>query len=121
MKNEYPKLMVDSKNDKDGKAETMLDYVLSWCLRRAESSCKSDNKPILYGKCCYMLGKLLDLKEDLDEIEFTSVKTWKQWKYIDLCVEVEVLNNGKTKKHAILIENKYYTGLRKNQIGRAHV
>ena len=52
---ELPKLMVDS-SEKDGKAEIIMDYVLSWCLRRADEICQKDNKPILYEYCRYMLG-----------------------------------------------------------------
>ena len=33
---ELPRLMRDS-SDTDGKAEIVMDYVLSWCLRYAES------------------------------------------------------------------------------------
>ena len=43
-KKELPKFMVDS-SDKDGKAEIVMDYVMSWCLRRADEICESDNKP----------------------------------------------------------------------------
>ena len=42
---ELAKLIVDS-SEKDVKAEILMDYVLSWCLKRADEICKTDNKPI---------------------------------------------------------------------------
>ena len=106
---ELPKLMVDS-SEKDGKAEIVMDYVLSWCLRRADEICQIDNKPILYEYCRYMLGKLCEI--DVNEsVVFKDVKVWKEDQNIDLWVELIVETDGKSQKHAILIENKYYTGL----------
>lgn len=108
-KKELPKFMVDS-SDKDGKAEIVMDYVLSWCLRRADEICESDNKPILYEYCRYMLGKLCEIDVN-DSVNFKNVEVWKEDQNIDLWVELEVEINDTSQKHAILIENKYYTGL----------
>lgn len=106
---ELPKLMVDS-SEKDGKAEIVMDYVLSWCLRRADEICQRDNKPILYEYCRYMLGKLCEIDVN-DSVNFKNVEVWKEDQNIDLWVELEVEINDTSQKHAILIENKYYTGL----------
>ena len=106
---ELPKLMVDS-SEKDGKAEIVMDYVLSWCLRRADKICQRDNKPILYEYCRYMLGKLCEIDVN-DSVNFKNVEVWKEDQNIDLWVELEVEINDTSQKHAILIENKYYTGL----------
>jgi hypothetical protein len=106
---ELPKLMVDS-SEKDGKAEIIMDYVLSWCLRRADEICQRDNKPILYEYCRYMLGKLCEIDVN-DSVNFKNVEVWKEDQNIDLWVELEVEINDTSQKHAILIENKYYTGL----------
>lgn len=106
---ELPKLMVDS-SEKDGKAEIVMDYVLSWCLRRADEICQRDNKPILYEYCRYMLGKLCEIDVN-DSVNFQNVEVWKEDQNIDLWVELEVEINDTSQKHAILIENKYYTGL----------
>ena len=106
---ELPKLMVDS-SEKDGKAEIIMDYVLSWCLRRADEICQRDNKPILYEYCRYMLGKLCEIDVN-DSVNFKNVEVWKEDQNIDLWVELEVAINDTSQKHAILIENKYYTGL----------
>lgn len=109
-KEEMPKLMNDS-SDKDGHAETVMDYVISWCLRRAQSICKTE-KPILYSKCRFMLSKLLDLDIlNFESVEFKRVEVWKQWEKIDLFVEVDALINNIEKRYAILIEDKFYSKL----------
>jgi hypothetical protein len=104
----FPRLMKDD-TENDGNAETIMDYVLSWCFRRAQSSCAIE-KPKLYEKCRFMLSKILKINFD-SMIEYTSVKVWKQWERIDLIVEVDALVEGVSQKYAILIENKYYTPL----------
>ena len=103
-----PQFMRDNSQN-DGHAETVMDYVISWCLRRADVICK-DEKPILYSHCRFMLGKLLG-KKNIDDVIFSNVKVRKQEQYIDLWVEVDVEQRGKMSKYALLIENKYYTGL----------
>ena len=103
-----PQFMRDSSSN-DGHAEPVMDYVISWCLRRADVICK-DEKPILYSHCRFMLGKLLG-KKNIDDVIFSNVKVWKQDQYIDLWVELTVACQGEITKHALLIENKYYTGL----------
>ena len=111
MKNEIvelPKLMVDS-SEYDGKAEIVMDYVLSWCLRRADVICNNE-KPILYNYCRTMLATLLETEPN-DSIIFEDVKVWKQEYNIDVWVELQVNRGGVLEKHAILIEDKYYTGL----------
>lgn len=111
IKEEMPKLMNDS-SDKDGHAEPVMDYVISWCLRRAQSICKTE-KPILYSKCRFMLSKLLDLDIlNIGSVEFKRVEVWKQWENIDLFVEVDAVINNIEKKYAILIEDKFYSKLR---------
>ena len=57
-----------------------------------------------------MLRKLLHI-EELDDVVFSNVKVWKQWEKIDSRVEVDVEQMGKITKYALLIEDKYYTGL----------
>ena len=108
MKQLMPQFMRDNSQN-DGHAETVMDYVISWCLRRADVICK-DEKPILYSHCRFMLGKLLGIK-NTDDVIFSNVKVRKQDQHIDLWVEVDVEQRGKMSKYALLIENKYYTGL----------
>lgn len=103
-----PLLMVDS-SEKDGKAEIVMDYILSWCLRCTQDGYILD-KPILKEKCTFMLSKLLGFS--LTNKTIKSVKVWKEWEHIDLCVEVIISCETGEEKHAIMIENKYYTGLK---------
>ena len=105
---ELPKLMVDD-SEKDGKAEIVMDYVLSWCLRRADVICRGE-KPVLYNYCRQMLGILLGIAIN-DDTLFRNVRVRKERQQIDLWVELEVDLLGEVTKHAILIENKYYTAL----------
>lgn len=99
--------MVDN-SEKDGHAEIIMDYVLSWCLRVAASDYCKKSKPILYRYCRVMLLKLLK-KEEHDKFNIEEVKVWKQWERIDLCVEVKLKEDEDENTHVILIENKYYT------------
>ena len=103
-----PQFMVD-ETESDGHVEPIIDYVISWCLRRADVRCKEE-KPILFRHCRFMLGKLLSI-ENTDDVIFSNVKVWKQWNKIDLRVEVDVEQSGEMTKHALLIENKYYSHL----------
>jgi hypothetical protein len=105
----YPPQFMRDNSQKDGHAETIMDYVISWCIRRADVRCK-DEKPILYSHCRYILGTLLGMK-NLKNTTFHNVKVWKQKQEIDLWVELEVKENEQITKQALLIENKYYTGL----------
>lgn len=101
-------LMCDS-TEGDGKAEIVMDYVMSWSLRHATK--EYSEKKDLYRYCRYMLYKLLQIEAPLKNITFTEVKVWKEWKHIDLCVEVKLINNNEEECYALLIENKYYTPL----------
>lgn len=101
-------LMCDS-TEGDGKAEIVMDYVMSWSLRHANKD--YDNMPILYQYCRYMLHALLRLDTPLEQIVFDKVEVWKEWQHMDLCVEVKLQNNGKDKYYALLVENKYYSPL----------
>ena len=111
MNEHIPYLMCDD-SETDGKAEAMMDYVMSWCFRCTSYEYVKLKQPILYRYCKFMLCKLIGLTDQIDSITFEKVKVWKQWKYIDLWVEVEICIKGKgnvaciKEKHAILIENK---------------
>ena len=55
---EFPKLMVDD-SEKDGQAETIMDYIISWSLR-----CSPEEyylkKPLLQKECKYLLCNILE-------------------------------------------------------------
>lgn len=110
---EIPKLMEDD-SEKDGRPELVMDYIISWTLRRADVKC-SIEKPILYRYCREIMAKLLDISLD-NNILFEQVKVWKQEQDIDLWVELQINRNGICQQHAILIEDKFYSKLRFNQL-----
>lgn len=105
------RFMADSTEGKDGAKEVIMDYVISWTLRRAQNSCAYD-KPILYRYCRKFLGYLLGI--ELKDSDVVKVETWKQEYRIDLWVWVSV--NGV--EYDILIEDKYYSGLHDDQLER---
>lgn len=109
--------MLDN-SDKNGHAETMIDYVVSWCLRCSCHLYTKECQPILYHYCKYMLCKLLGKVHEMDNLTIDDVHVWKQEQYIDLWVEVVLLVDKKKEKHAILIENKYFTGVHDDQLKR---
>ena len=101
--------MLDS-SESDGPAEIVMDYVLSYTLR----SVNNNMTPIFARYARGILFKLLELKDSGQTIE--RVEVWKQWgeghKKMDLTVEVDISENGVKSKHALLIEDKYYSGIR---------
>lgn len=64
-------LMKDSSYG-DCQKETMLDFILSWTLRRA-SSAYANEKTILYNYCREILFRLLDIKE-YETLKFAALK-----------------------------------------------
>lgn len=108
-------LMCDS-TEGDGKAEIVMDYVMSWSLRHATDE-YIKSQPILSEYCRYMLGVLLDITIGNDT-QVESVKVWKEWQNIDLCVEAIIKQGETTTHYALLIENKYYSKLHDNQLQR---
>lgn len=106
-------LMCDN-TEGDGKAEIVMDYIMSYSLRHAIDKYLIE-KPMLCRYCRYMLKKLIDV-DITDKTNIVSVNVWKEWQYMDLCVEV-VIKEGETKQiYAVLVENKYYSKLRENQL-----
>lgn len=108
-------LMCDS-TEGDGKAEIVMDYIMSWSLRHATDE-YIKSQPILSEYCRYMLGILLDITIGND-MQVESVKVWKEWQNIDLCVEAIIKKGDQTNYYALLIENKYYGKLHDNQLQR---
>ena len=106
--------MSDS-TESDGQAEIVMDYVISWCLRFAQKD--NGDKPILHKKCIQILKLLLGI-DKTDVVEFTLVNTWKQHKKIDIWAEVNAIVNGQAKSYSLLIEDKYYSGLRTIKDGK---
>ena len=115
---EYKPFLMCDDSEKDGHAETMMDYVLSWSLRCTKYPFIKDNKPLLYHYCKYMLCTLIDRLQDMSNITIDDVRVWKQEQYIDLWVEVDLHIDNREEHHAILIEDKYYTGVHDDQLAR---
>lgn len=108
-------LLMRDSTEGDGKAEIVMDYVMSYSLRHAEDKFLVD-KPMLCRYCRYMLSSLLEIPIN-DNTNIVSVKVWKEWRNIDLCVEV-VIKDEIEHTYALLIENKYYSKLQDNQLER---
>ncbi len=109
-------LLMKDSSENSGHIETILDYILSWTIRRAAIT-YSREKPILYKYCRSILFNLLGI-ENNEDIKVNYVETWKQWNYIDLHANIELEYNGKIEHYAILIENKVYTQVHDNQLIR---
>lgn len=111
MNNMKQSLLMCDNTEGDGKAEIVMDYVMSWSLRHAVTDKTSEKTPRLHHYCRFMLHKLLKLDAPLEQIVFKSVKVWKEWQYMDLCVEIKLQNKGEDEYYALLVENKYYSPL----------
>ena len=106
----------DSEGD-HGK-EAMLDYQLSYLLRMAntyESGSELAKRVLMK-----MIGKIpkIDSYGWIENLRLKSVKVWKQWQRIDLIAEVEANCGSGMKRHAIIVENKAYTGIHDDQLSR---
>ena len=112
-------LLMKDSSEGDSQKETMIDFILSWTLRRSVQQYSEEN-PVLYQYCRKILGKLIGI-EMTDDMQVASVETWKQWKYIDLWANIRITCNGKEEFHAVLIENKAYTQTHHNQLARYKV
>ena len=104
-------LMVDSTL-RDGPAEHMMDYVISYTLRSVNNA----SMPHFAFYCRKILFKLLDLEDRNEDV--LSVKVWKQWRRTDLTAEIILHNDSGDKKYALLIENKYYSMVSRNSEGK---
>lgn len=108
-------LLMKDDTEGDGKAEIVMDYVMSYSLRHAVDKYLIE-KPMLCRYCRYMLSVLLGIPIDDNKTNVESVNVWREWQHMDLCVEATIKENGVSNTYALLIENKYYSGLRKNQL-----
>lgn len=123
MKEYQPLLMIDDTT-KDGHAETIMDYIISWCIRCTNYQYVKEKQPTLYQYCKYMLCVLLNKIDQIKDIMVDDVHVWKQEERTDLWAEVVLYVKDKTEpkynkeKHALLIENKYYTLTRDGQLAK---
>lgn len=104
-------------SESDGRKETVMDFVISWTLRRAASTFK-DEKPLLYNACRRILFGLLDMDRNCTA-KAEKVVVRKGWKNTDLVAEIVLhYTNGKKEYHALLMENKVWTSTHDNQLQR---
>lgn len=113
---EKKSLLMRDSSEGDSRKETMIDFILSWTLRRAMQQYSTD-KTTLYTYCRNILGKLIDVPMT-DDTQIICVETWKQWHYIDLWANISLIRNGQEEFHAVLIENKAYTNTHDQQLKR---
>ena len=104
-------LMRDSTRN-NGYAEIVMDYIISYTLRKSYEN----DMPIFQRNSRAILFKRIGL-EDVGQ-KIISVKVWKQWKRMDLCAEILLDIDGVEEKHALLIEDKFYTAPHDNQLAR---
>lgn len=108
-------------HDENGtsKKESLVDFFLSWTVRCITNKERDYQNPKLeaYCKCITSLLLFGDV-EKLNQYEVQQVKTWLQWKRVDLCAEFYLLNKEtqKEEKYALLLENKVYTSIHDNQL-----
>lgn len=115
-------MFMNDDSEGDHGKEAMLDYQLSYLLRLAstyETGFELGQRTIM---------KLIEEKYQLnqlgyiDNVDFISVKVWKQWQKIDLIAEVEVdlgsVVESNIEHHVIVVEDKAYTGIHDDQLNR---
>ena len=116
-------MFMNDESEGDHGKEAMLDYQLSYLFRLASTYDTG------FGLGQRTLIKLIEKEYQLNEIDyidnvnFISVKVWKQWQKIDLIAEVEIDfglgdNNNNIEHHVIVVENKAYTGIHDDQLSR---
>lgn len=97
----------------DNGYETIQDFYLSWALRCSIKK-YSSNDHLVHQISKKITCKLINV--DANTCEIISVKTFRQWNHIDLLAEIITVEDGKEKKYALNIENKWYTSIRDNQL-----
>ena len=114
---ELKSLLMCDASEGDAHKEAVMDFVMSWTLRRTASTFKNE-KPLLYTACRRILFHLLNMEEhNPAEIEQVAVK--KGWKQNDVTAEIILrYPNGQKEHHALLVENKVWTSTHDNQLQR---
>lgn len=51
-------------------------------------------------------------------VDIKKVDIWRQWEQIDVTAEVEVVVNGQTQRHLVVLEDKAYTKIHDDQLNR---
>ena len=68
-------LLMKDSSEGDSQKETMIDFILSWTLRRSVQQYSEEN-PVLYQYCRKILGKLIGI-EMTDDVQAPADKNGK--------------------------------------------
>ena len=114
METEKSLLMQDNWRSNYG-YEAMLDFQMSWLMRLAAE--KNVKKKKLHQISKEVLLRLIGLL-GTPNVDIKKVDIWRQWEQIDVTAEVEVVVNGQTQRHLVVIEDKAYTKIHNDQLNR---
>lgn len=114
MENEKSLFMQDKWASNHG-YEVMLDFQISWLMRLAAE--KDVEKKKLHQISKEVLLRLIGLSKT-PNVDIKKVDVWRQWERIDVTAEVEVVVNGETQHHLVVIEDKAYTMIHDDQLSR---
>lgn len=114
METEKSLLMQDNWRSNYG-YEAMLDFQMSWLMRLAAE--KNVKKKKLHQISKEVLLRLIGLL-GTPNVDIKKVDIWRQWEQIDVTAEVEVVVNGQTQRHLVVLEDKAYTKIHDDQLNR---
>lgn len=117
--NNLPIFFNYKEENADSGYETIQDMFLSWTLRCSEESKENSEYPNLNEYSKRILLNLIFDEKIPENILIKSVKTKRQWKLIDLLVEVKIQIEGEIKEYILNIENKWYTSVRSGQLEKS--
>ncbi len=108
----------------DNGYETMQDFILSWTLRCSVDNLSSINSKLQQyskGVLLSLISRKVDGFNDFDEVIVKSVKTKRQWNYIDLLAEVVLEIEGIDQNYILNIENKWYSSIISGQLEKSRI
>jgi len=108
---------VDDDYKVDQGYEALMDFFMSWTIRfSSEVYALGEPNVNLYAKKI-LWALLYGIESKFDPtFKVSSVNTYRQWKRIDLCFEIELMVNGKIEPFSLFIENKWYSRVGKDQL-----
>ena len=115
--------------NKDKGQETLQDFFLGWTIHCASDRFKESNPQIqelarrvlftiIYGFNDNEKGSFVLSREISESFKVTSVKSHREYKYVDLLFFIDAEEAGVHKKYVIAIEDKYYTRISNGQLAR---
>lgn len=114
------KIENDDDYQVDNGYEALLDFFIAWTVKCAQFEYKNANEILhIYAKkilLTLLFGDNSTIKQE--DIIFKDIQTYRQWKSVDLCFDITIEKNDIEEKYALVIENKFYSNLRENQLKR---